>query len=118
MRPTTSFVFRRIRSIANGAPSITATLRLALALVLVALAWASPADARCEWIGNINGKPVYLIWGGECSALDPPNDNVATVTITYTGPPQAGVFTDVQLYPPFDTYTTDGSTFLTVTASA
>jgi len=86
-------------------------------VVTILVIWAVPSEATVEWIGNWMGKAVYLIWANECSALDPPNDNVARVELTYTGPPQAGVFTDVVLYPPFDSFDTDGETYLTVFAS-
>lgn len=117
MRPTTPLACRRVPTETDAAPTHTTAVALTLALALLALVWPTAVTAKVEWIGNLNGKPVYLIWGGECSALDPPNDNVATLTITYTGPPQPGVFTDVELFPPFDTYSTDGATYLTIAAT-
>ena len=94
----------------------TWAVRCLILLTILAL-WAAPSRATVEWIGNYMGKAVYLIWANECSALDPPNDNVARVELTYTGPVQPGVFTDVVLYPPFDSFDTDGETYLTVYAS-
>jgi len=92
------------------APGLVAALAAAL------VCWATPADATVEYIGRINGDAVYLVWGNECSAL-PAGSGVTRIELTYTGSPQPGVFTDVRLDPPFDTYATDGLTFLTVFAS-
>lgn len=93
--------------------------RFTLSVVAFALLlfWALPTQARMELIGFIDGQAVILIWGNECSALDPPNDNVARIEVTYVGPPQPGVFGEVTLVPPFDSFLTDGATFLTVFAS-
>jgi len=92
------------------APGLIAALAAAL------VCWAAPSHATVEYIGRINGNAVYLVWGNECSAL-PAGTGVTQIQLTYTGPPQPGVFTDVQLDPPFDTYSTDGLTTLTVFAS-
>jgi hypothetical protein len=73
--------------------------------------------ATVEFIGVLNGQRVFLIWGNECSALDPPTDNVARVELTYTGTPQPGVFSNIVLFPPFDSFDTDGESYLHVFAS-
>ena len=86
------------------------------ALAAAVVCWATPCDARVEYIGRVNGDAVYLVWGNECSAL-PAGTGVTQIQLTYTGSPQPGVFTDVRLDPPFDTYSTDGLTTLTVFAS-
>lgn len=87
-----------------------------IAMLTAAFAlWARPSDAKCEFIGYLGGDRVYLIHGPECVSI-PAGDPIHSVELTYTGPPQPGVFTDVQLSPPFDSFETDGSTHLTVFA--
>jgi len=93
------------------------TTRILLLLCTLLLTSVTVGHATVEFIGVLNGQRVFLIWGNECSALDPPTDNVASVTLSYTGVPQPGVFSNVTLFPPFDTFSTDGESFLTLSAS-